>query len=364
MAHPRLSYGIRSLAALGVLVVVTQSFHPLLLLPMQAGETAAWLVLLLAAVMATPVGWILAIAMRKIPGSDLIELGKIAFGRGGAVVMSLLFAALFAFMGGMILRETSEMAISSAFPHTPQTFATTTLLVGSVFVAYGDTAGLVRLGRVLAPVVVGALLLVTLGAFPWGRPQFVTPFWGPGPAQLLLRAPAVGIFFAPLNVVSILTRGLNNRRVMVPIASAIPLISGAVLAAVTLVLNMVLPFPLSVSITYPLHAASRLLLGGRFFERLEGVWLFLWVMTTVVFSGALLHAAAIAICRAFELRTHTPAVLPLATVTMTLAFFPRNQVETVYLHNTAAPFVSLITMVVPLAAALVALLRWRRKATP
>ena len=364
MAHPRLSYGIRSLVALGVLVIVTQSFHPLLLLPMQAGQTAGWLILLLAAIMATPFGLILAIAMRKIPGSDLIELAKIAFGRAGAIVTALLFAALFAFLGSMILRETSEMAISSAFPHTPQTFATSALLMGSVFVAYGDTAGLVRLGRVLAPVVAGALLLLSLGAFPWGRPQFITPFWGPGPVQLLLQAPAVGIFFAPANVLTILTRGINNRHTMVPIASALPLISGAILALVTLVLNMVMPFPLSVSVTYPLHAASRLLLGGRFFERLEGIWLFLWVMTTIVFSGALLHAASVAVCRAFELRKHTPAVLPLATVTMTLAFFPRNQVETVALHHAAAPLISSITMVVPFAASVVALIRWRRPAAP
>jgi spore germination protein KB len=361
LASTRLTYGSRSLAAFGIMVIMAQSYHPLLLVAIERGKTAAWLVTLMASLLAALAVWPVAAALQGTPGSSLPDMAREVLGRPGAVITGLMLSAILLFISGMILRETSEMAISAAFPHTPQTFATTALLLGSIYVAYGDGPGLVRLGRLVLPLVICSILLVLAGSFGWGNLRYLAPVWGPGLPRLALSVPEVAMLFAPAAILTVLTGSIGNRKAWPLWDVATPPIAGAFITLETGVLTMVLPYPVSASVTFPLHAAARILLGGRFFERMDGIWLFMWVWSTTILSGALLYAAAVTFIRAFGMPRHVLAILPMATVTLSIAFFSRNQADTIILHERAAWPISLVTLAMPLLISLAALWRRRRR---
>ena len=360
MGKSRLTFGSRSLAALGAMLIISQAFQPVMLLAIWRGQTAAWLLMLMSAALTALLVWPVAAVLRSIPGATLMDLARIAFGRPGLILTALLLTSGFCFAAGLILRETSEMALSSAYPHSPQTFATVSLLLGTILVAYGDESTLVRLGRLILPILVVAVVGVLLGAVGWGQWATLSPFWGPGPLELVTQTPAVAKLFAPTAILFLLAGQVSNRKQMVRWTVAVPLLAGILLMAVKAVLGVVFPYPLGTHITYPLHAATRVLMGGRFFERLEGIWLFMWVISTIILCGAYLYSGALLIARAFRMPSHRTAILPLATVVLTIAFFPPNQADTIVLHDqVAAPFAGLI-LGLPLLLALVAALRRRR----
>jgi hypothetical protein len=346
------------------MLILTQSFHPLLLIAIERGMTAAWLVTLLASLVITLAYWPIAVALRRIPRSTVIDLAQVALGRPGAILAGLAVSATFLFMQGMILRETSEMAITAAFPHTPQTFATVSLLLGSMYIAYGDSTSLVRLGRLMLPAVVAVILLILVGSWAWGQWRNVTPFWGPGPVRLALGVPQVAVLFAPATAVGLMTDRVRDRKELVPWILLTPLIAGGIVSLETLVITMIMPYPASTSTTFPLYAAARIIVAGRFFERLEGLWLFMWVWSTIVLSGVLLYGASAAIARAFAMPRHTFPIVPLATVAMTVAFFSRNQADTITLHERGAWLVFAVTALLPALLAPIALYRYNKGARP
>lgn len=357
MGNPRFTYGSRSLAALGLALLETEAFHPLIRIPLERGQTASWLLALGAAVFMALLLWPVAAALGKIPGGTLGDLAKRALGRPGIIITSLLLTGMYTFAGGMILRETSEMAISAAFPHTPQTFATTALLLGAVYVAYGDGSGLVRMGRYMLPPILLTLLVVLAGSVGWGKAQYLLPFWGPGPMRLLANVPITAGMFAPLVLLFEMTGEVSNRSALVRWLVAVPLLGGNILALIKAVLGMVFPYPQGSVITYPLFVAARIILGGRFFERLDGLWLFMWVWSTIVLSGALLYGSSLSISRAFGLPRHQLAVPPLATVVLTVAFFPRNQAQTVLIHEAYALPAFILSGGLPLLLTVIAAFR-------
>ncbi|HYG56570.1 MAG TPA: GerAB/ArcD/ProY family transporter [Symbiobacteriaceae bacterium] len=359
MGKTRLAYGNRSLAALGIMAALTQGYHPLALICMIYGQTAGWLLGLLAGCLAALLLWPVALLLRRVPGADLMDLVHMAFGKPGAILYAMLLAATLTFSSGMILRETSEMAIAAVFPHTPQTFATTGLLLAAVYVAWSDNVGLVRIGRVLMPILLLSILFVMAGAIGWGRVQHLAPFWGPGPLPLLTAALPSAALIAPAVLMPMLAGDVSDRRHLVAWMTAVPILIGLALAVEKALMGMVFPYPVSLHITYPLHAAARIILGGRFFERMEGLWLFVWVSSTAALIGALLHAGARALSQAFGMRRHTVAVLPLAAVVLTIAFFSDNQADTIMVHQAAAPAVTAVALVLPAAVAAVA--AWRHR---
>lgn len=340
--------------------MATQGFHPKVLLLLETGQTASWLMALLSGLAGAALIWPVAAALRRIPRGTMIDLAEAALGRWAGVATGLLFPAAIAFAGGMILRETSEMTLSAVFPHTPQTFVVTAMLIGAIYIAWGNGPALVRMGTLVLPTLLVALVLVLGGTVGWGELRYLTPLWGPGLPQLLAGLPGATAIHFPAVALGTLVADVDDRAGLVRWLPAVPLAGGVILAAIEGVLLMVFSFTISTGIPFPLHTAARLVLGGRFFERLEGVWVFIWGTATIVMLGTLLYSASQLFARAFRMPRRQTAVLPLATIIMTLAYFPPDQAQTIEWHLASTPALFYLVFVCPAALALIALFRLRR----
>jgi spore germination protein KB len=352
-------YGSWTLAAACGTILLVQSFHPVMRTTMQAGEMAAWLAMLIAGLLAIAIYWPVITCLARLPGGNLIDLARAAAGGLGAIVTGLLVCGLLVFHSAFVVRQTTEMAVSAVYPHTPQTFAVVTLLICAFYGAYGGMAAIVRLCRLYLPFLSLAIVAILVGAVGWGQMGNLLPFWGPGLTELLLRSLLMTAIYGPVLFLLLAAGPITDRQQLGTIG--IVVIAGTALtyALVNAMLVMTFPYPMGQHITFPLHEVSRLIIGGRFFERLEGVWLFIWVFGTACHLAALLHAAAVAFAQAFDLPSHRTAVPPLVSMALTIAFFPPDQGEAIAWHATGAAAVMAIGFGLPLGLAAVAALRGR-----
>jgi len=361
VAGSGLSFGSRSLAVFGILLLATQQYYPGTLLVLQLGETAAWLLSLMSGAFVLLLVWPVAAALRRIKGGSMHDLVRAAFGRPGVLLHAPLLSAALLMLCAITLRETSEMALTANFPHTPQTVAVITLLGAAILVAASRKESLVWAARMtIGPVIVG-LAVIVLGTVGWGTPGFLAPFWGPGPLALVQRTPIAAFHYAPLGVVYALADGVSDRSRLVKALLLIPAVGALIYAAAKANLLMIYSYPTGVTITFPVHQAARLVIGGRFFERIEGLWLFIWVMGTIAYMAALLHVSALALTRAFGIKKLHIALLPMASAVLSLAYFPVDQAQTILLNETMALPITAITLGLPVICAAVAAARGRLK---
>lgn len=362
MAKTRTHFRSGSLAALGVALVSMEGFYPTLTLPMVHGKSAAWLLVLLSGAVAAMLIWPVAAALAGMPRGTLIDLVQSVAGKPGGILYALSVLGLTIFGGAMILRETSEMAISAVYPHTPLTFATTAILLGAVYVGVGDSSSVVRFGRVFLPALLLALLLFLMGTIGWGELAFLRPFWGPGVGRMLMGVPHTAMLFAPVVVLPLITGGVTDRGKLARWLPVVPLAAGALLAILKAQLLMIFPYPLASEVIFPLHGAARLVIGGRFFERVEAVWVFLWVMGTIVLVGALLNATASAMGQAFGIPRAERLAVPIGATLLSIAFLPTDQATAIAWHIAAAPGATVVALLVPAVTGLISLLKRRRRA--
>jgi hypothetical protein len=343
----------------GCTVLLSQAFHPIMLAPVWAGETGAWLVALLAGLWASLAFWLVTIGLRKVPGKSLVGMGRTLLGRPGAIITSLLVASALIYHAAFALRETAEMAVSSVYPLTPQTFAVVALLVAKTAGAYADLNGLVRLGRLFFPVLVVSILFIVFAVTGWGELRNLLPVWGPGPAALLGRSFPLTAMYAPGLFVLMAAGRVQDRKGLWQSAAAVGLGAGIIYALGLAMVIMTYTFPLSNSISFPLHEMARLILGGRFFQRVEGIWVLIWVFATVLHGALLLHVAAAAIGEAFDMGTHRTVILPLVAMLLTVAYIPKDQGQTITSHAAGLPLGLVAGFGWPLLLALLA--AWRLK---
>lgn len=340
--------------------MATQGFHPKLVLLTETGETASWLVALVSGVVSALLLWPVAAVLRRIPRGTLIDVWEAALGRPGGYAVGLLFTAIIVFANGLIIRETAEMTITAVFPHTPQTLLVLALAAGATFIAWGDGPHLVRTGRMMMPMLLVALALVLGGTIGWGEWRYLLPFWGPGLPQLVAGLPGVTAILSPVLALTTLTDHVDDRAGLVRWLPTAALVGGGILAAIQGVLLMVFSYPIGTGIPFPLHTAARLVLGGRFFERLEGVWVFVWTAATIVMLGTLLYAGSQLYTRAFRIPRRQMAIIPLATIMMACAYFPIDHAQTIQVHLTLTTPLFYVIFGIPAVLALIAHVRLGR----
>jgi hypothetical protein len=359
-AHHQFGSGSLTAAALALLSI--QLFHPTLIFPVQAVGTATWLAVLLAGLVALLLFLPVALVLGRGQGQNLIDLAQEAAGRPGAILTALALAAAMSRHGGLVLRETAEMAISAMYPHTPQTFAVAALIMGAVYGAWGKLASIVRLGRLYLPFLLVAVLLALSGSVAWGRVRYLLPFWGEGMPVVFSHGVTLIWMFGPPTLFMMMSGDLVRDAGRLWRCGLVAVGSAALLsAATTMVFLMVYPLPWGSSVTFPLHEMTRQVLGGRFFEHLEGVWMCLWVFGTVGYLAALLHICARAVTQAFGMDSFQIAVAPLSLILMTLALFPPDQGQTLVRHFQSATVGGLLIFGVPLLIAAIAWLRRGRR---
>lgn len=347
----RSTFGSWSLAAAGVAILGVQAFHPSHLAVLTAAGTAAWLALLFSGLLAALLLWPVAARVAAAPGGNLITLARAGAGVPGAILTAVLVAGILTYHSGFVLRQTAEMALSAVYPHTPQTFATVALLICVLYGAYGGTDAIVRLCRLFLPTLLFSIGLILSLTFAWGEIRYLLPLWGPGPLPLAWSTLSVTAYYSPLLFLLLAPGQLADRRGLTR-ALLVTALAAAVLIAITkVVLVMTYPFPYGRQIPFPLHEMSRLIMGGRFFQRVEGLWVVVWVFGTGCHLAALTHAAAIAMRDGFGMASHRTAVIPLVTLGFTVSLFPSDQAQAIAWHALAAPSALLICFALPLLLA-------------
>lgn len=355
------AYGSWSLAAAALAVLLAQEFHPSMLAALWAGQTAGWLAILVAGWIALLLYWPVAARLQALPGATLITLARTAAGTTGAVITALVVLALLVFHCGLIMHETAAMAVSSLYPHTPESFGVVSLTLCTLIGAYSGTAGLVRLNRTFLPILVLGLVLVLMGSLGWGNLRLLLPFWGPGPAPLLVGSVGLAAFYTPTTLFLLLGAGqVRDRRRLVRAGAAALLAASLLLAVTKVVLLQNFPLPLGFTIPYPLHEMARHVMGGRFFERIEGIWLYVWVIATACHLSALVQVAAAAYAEAFGMPTPRPAVLPLVILAQTISLYPSDQRLAINWDLAALPVVLVLGAGIPLVLSLLAARSGRR----
>ncbi|MFZ5816970.1 MAG: GerAB/ArcD/ProY family transporter [Bacillota bacterium] len=346
-------------SVLGVLLVAAFYAFPRSVAA-STSTAAPWVVLLAGATVLLMVLPTL-IALSRRTGHNLIHLALDGGGRPLAILVALASNAAIAASAGFSLRQAAELVVTALYPHTPQTFAMSTMLIASALGAAMAPANAFWLASLYVWPTLGSILLLLIGNVAWGQFRNVLPATGHGILPTLQEVLPLTSHYSPLVLLFTFCGFLPSSQRLV--RSTVYSIVGATLtlSLVILIYLMVFPLPAGLGIPFPLFEMSRLVQGGRFLERVDVIWIVVWTYGSVLRTGLVLMAGAHLFKEAFRLPDHRGAVLPLAVSTLAVALGPSNLATaiaggTFFLRR--AGF--LIFFVLPLVVTLLAWFRRRK----
>lgn len=350
--------GTKELVAMLTLFVSAEVFLSYPSLTLQLGLEAGWIISVLSGLIALVIFLIVNAALQKsYPGHDLIDVARITMGQTVGFLVSFIIGVYFLLVTAAVMREFMEQVISTVLQNTP------ILIIGGMFtvvvcyIAQCGLEGICRTASFILPVLLVGMAFLCLATLNWWTPAWLLPLWGAGAWPILKGSLLYSSIFTNVLLVCLIYPHAHEPEKLMRVGVWSVVLTDLILTGFILTFNMVFPAMEGENIAFPFYELARLIYVGRFVQRLESIFIFLWVAVAVIRISMTLWASAYSFGRGFKWPSYRPGVPTLGLAAFSLSMFPRSQIQVTSLTQTyLMAWGNLIVFGLPLLIVLVGLL--------
>ncbi|MBS3872493.1 MAG: endospore germination permease [Firmicutes bacterium] len=270
----------------------------------------------------------LAVSVAKMfPDHTPFEYAKLIYGRwlGSLIALSLVVFNLL--IGTMVLRDLGDFLISAILPETPLS-ANIALMLGLVcFGVYLGLESLARFNEGFAPLILLSWLIVIVAGllradFGWLRPLLAVE-----PSQLMLSTLVSGSIIIDGLIVLLFFSFVKDQGSVLKyntwaIIMATVIMAGAQVAVVTS-----LSPNLAQTVLYPILELARNTPLGAFLERIEALYLAVWIMGTFIKIAVLFYGSCLGLATTTGVKNYRTFIIPIAALSFYFSFQADNIVQ-------------------------------------
>ncbi len=325
-------FGTYEAISLVMILMITKIFYTSIAVLIKAEGTAAWYGTLVSCVTSLFFFFLLYLLMKRFPGKNIIQIFEVVMGKIIGKVLILGFCAYFLYYAASNLREFIEMIKAYNLPYTPPSILMIGFISVSAIIAYYGLEGIARVSKIVfIPILVG-LALILLLASPFYDPDFLKPYLGYGLQKTLaigfLRSSAYEEFF----VLAIIITSIHGLKTFKKVG-ILSIISTGVIFSLCYICNlMAFHYSVGGENLSGLFQLSKIIYFSRFIQRFESIFLFIWVIASLIAVSAAFYFSIDLYKNAFNIKNHRPIILPFALLLFVITMIPSGISEVVQVN--------------------------------
>lgn len=297
------------------------------------GASAAWLLIVFATLFAT-IGIVIFVKLlRRFPDLTIIEISEQVWGKLGRMVVSLILTFFLVFSSAVLIREFSETMVTTVLPMTPISIITLFFIITMITGAYKGIEVIARSTKLVFPFIIAGILSIVFLTMNFVNHNNLFPVFGTGLFKISLYAPGKSSMFIDVITVGLLITNVSD-------SEKVPgqIWKGFIFSALLFILVQIMyvsifGFLTGKELYVPLFQMARIIYMGRFIQRIEALYIFVWFFTGALQLTLSLYGAAISFCRGFKISIYQPVLFSLSLIIFTLSFVPTSILSAAFLDN-------------------------------
>lgn len=331
MSYQSGDMGIAEAMAIVFAVTFVPVFQSIWSVTIDEAKSAAWMIPCVNGLISGLVFFLLLYVMRRIPG-DLLDISRKLLGSTLAKVIGLIYFAQFYIESALLLREFAENTLLTALPYLEFSVAILFYSLVAAVILYLGIEPLARATYIVMPVIVFAVLFVVVFLYPKFIVLQLAPWQGPGLGAVFVNGAWVSGFNFGLLLLPILARSLHN--VTTIHYAALYGFGLSVVMRVVMVLGFTLVFGSGTGREkmLPFFEMTRAVYVSRYLQRIESLFILLWVVAGVIAIAVTFYVSIYIITRLFDLPAYKPLIFPAILSAAELAMLPPDITSVLLLH--------------------------------
>ncbi len=321
----------------------------------ETAGTAGWLLTIFASIVSLMFFILIAKLYKPFAGKDLMDLGEYVGGSFGRVAVGLIIISFFIFIISIVLREFGENMKIIGYNISPISFILAFFMAGVVASAYFGLEAMSRLITIGGPIASVVFFIVLISDAKYYEITNIFPILGNGVYSIFGSGILKTSFFAEFFVLFLLIPYIKSHNEFKTIGYYSLALSSIYLVLASLVFSLVFPYPSNTESFLPLYQMARLINIGRFFQRVESIFVFSWVFVAIHYLSIGFYMIVYVFKKTFKLQYYRPIIIPFAIIIFTLSFIPKNLMDSIvlkthYFNNAAW----LVTFILPIFILIIA----------
>lgn len=300
----------------------------------ELGGPAAWL---------TPVGglivamigiYLFSLVLKKRPGKSIIEINEDAFGPFlGTTVNIICVVLVLEVAGAIFIRQFSESMLVTTLPSMPVSFVEIAILAVGLLGAYLGIEALARTARLTYLYVLAGMLFLIFALIPFWDFHNLLPFFGKGPKEVFLMGSLTTAGIAEIILAGVIVQNMGGAKSFVKIGIMFVLLGFGFLILTMLTLALSFDWSVSEEFAFPFSRLSRTVYLGRFFQRMEAIFIFLSGIVAALRVSLLIYGASVALAKSLKLPDYRPLIWPLGLAMFIMSLLPPDMPTTISLDQ-------------------------------
>ncbi|OPX90456.1 MAG: Spore germination protein YndE [Pelotomaculum sp. PtaB.Bin104] len=300
----------------------------------EIGGPATWMTPLGGMLLALGGIYVLSLILKKSPGNTIVEINEQAFGPYlGMAVNILAIVMVLELLGATFIREFSEAMLTTTLRFAPISIVDAAFLAMGVLGAYMGIEALARTARLTYLYVLVGLLFLIFALMPFWNFHNLLPVFGKGPKEVFLLGSLSTASFSELLIVGVIVQAMGGAEKFSRIGYRFVLMGFGLLLITLLSLVLTYNWPIGEEFTLPFLRLARTIYLGRFFQRLEAIFILVWVIVGALKVSLLLYATAVSLARSLKLTDYRPLLWPLGLAMFIFSLLPYDMATTIKIDN-------------------------------
>ena len=318
------------------LLLNTVNIQIFLNLPMYIVEiagTSGWILSIYISILALLIFSVVLMTFRRFPGKDIVDIASQVAGKTGQVLVGMSFSLLSFFSVSLVLREFSEDVKTIALTTSPLSYIMIFFLLGIIIATYLGFEIIIRIQGFIIPIIVMGFFIIILSVSPFIQSDNVLPIMGNGFPKIFGEGFFKVSLFIGISIIYWLPPFLKTFARFKSVSYITLLLSGFFITISVYTYSAIFSYPTATESFLPIYTLSRLISFGRFFQRIESLFLIIWALSAFLYLSACLYCAMYGFKRAFNLPYVKPLVIPFSILAYNAAFLPGNVMSTIELDR-------------------------------
>jgi len=342
-------FGIAEAVILLAISNIARIFLPYPSYLAEIGGSAAWMTPLGGLVIALAGVYIVSLLLKKSPDNTIIEVTEDAFGPVIGIVLNLVTIAFFMAVSSLFVREFSEALIIAALHNTPISVISVSYMVVGLLGAYLGIEAMARTARLTYLYVLGGIAVLLTALIPQWNIHDLFPLFGNGPLQVFGLGTYSTAAVTEIILAAVLVQAMGGADKYGSIGYRSMLIAFALLMTLMATLVLTLGRQTSIESTLPFYKLSRNIYLGRFFQRVEAIFIIIWSVIGGLKIALTLYGASVSLARTLKLPDYRPLIWPLGLSIFILSLLPLDMPTAIKLDTDfLRPYALISNYLIPL----------------
>lgn len=286
--------------------------------------TSGWYMTLISASTAAVGFTFIYFLLKRFPGKNIVEIFNIALGRYAGFVFSGFLALLMMDSAASETREFAEVLKVYTLPLSPVHYILLIFIAGVTVLCYLGLESIARLARLFAYILLAGLIMVIV--LSWENFSFhrIHPIFGYGIAPTVYHGAMRSSVYREVIILAVIAGSLQGTKYIKKAGYISLMLSGIIISASLLAFTLTFPYYTASEITSPMYQMTTLISYGRFIQRVDPVFLLVWIISAFISVIAIFYTFLSIYCKMFRMQDIRPVLLPSAIILFTVSMIPKD----------------------------------------